>query len=52
MGDDNRMVLGTEAFNCGIQKSLIHAGKNPINYVDGTKVFTINNNGWHQKIWT
>ena len=34
-----RMVLGTEAFNCDIQKSLIHAGKQPINYVDGTKVY-------------
>lgn len=34
-----RMVLGTEAFNCGIQKSLVHAGKHPVNYVDGTKVY-------------
>lgn len=34
-----KMVLGTEAFNCGIQKSLIHAGKEPIDYPDGTKVY-------------
>jgi AH receptor-interacting protein len=34
-----QMVLGSEAFNCGIQKSLIHAGKSPIEYVDGTKVY-------------
>ena len=32
------MVLGPEAYNCGIQKRLIHAGKQPIEYPDGTKV--------------
>lgn len=32
------IVMGTEAYNCGIQKSLVHAGKYPIDYVDGTKV--------------
>lgn len=40
MGEtQERMVLGTEAFNCGIQKSLVHAGKHPVNYADGTKVY-------------
>ncbi len=39
MTDSNeQMVLGTEAFDCGIQKRLIYAGKHPVNYVDGTKV--------------
>jgi len=33
------MVLGTDAFNCGIQKRLVHAGKQPLDYPDGTKVF-------------
>jgi hypothetical protein len=33
-----QMVLGPEALNCGIQKRLVHAGKAPIEYVDGTKV--------------
>ena len=32
------MVLGTDAFNCGIQKRLIHAGKHALDYPDGTKV--------------
>lgn len=36
---EEKMVLGTEAFNCGIQKSLIHAGKQQLEYPDGTKVF-------------
>jgi AH receptor-interacting protein len=34
-----QMVLGVEAFDCGIQKSLIYAGTEPIQYLDGTKVF-------------
>lgn len=36
--NNEQMVSGIEAFNCGIQKSLIHAGKHPIEYTDGTKV--------------
>ena len=36
---EEKMVLGPEAFNCGIQKSLIYAGKESVEYVDGTKVF-------------
>jgi hypothetical protein len=37
---DNKeqMVLGTEAFSCGIQKRLINAGKHPVDYSNGTKV--------------
>jgi hypothetical protein len=38
---EENMVLGSEAFNCGIQKSLVHAGKAPVNFVDGTKVNTM-----------
>lgn len=37
--DKEKMVLGTDAFNCGIQKSLVHPGTHPIDYVNGTKVF-------------
>ena len=33
------LVMGTDAFTCGIQKSLIYAGKKQIDYKDGTKVF-------------
>lgn len=33
-----QMVMGTEAFECGIKKSLINAGKTKVDYVDGTKV--------------
>jgi hypothetical protein len=33
-----RMVMGVEALDCGIKKNLIHAGKTPVEYVDGTKV--------------
>ncbi len=36
--NDEQMVLGSEAFDCGIQKSLVHAGKTPVEFVDGTKV--------------
>ena len=39
MSNNEKMVLGTEAFECGIQKRLIHAGKEPVDYVDGTKVY-------------
>ena len=34
----NDLVMGTEAFMCGIQKSLIYAGTKQVDYVDGTKV--------------
>lgn len=40
--NDESMVLGSEAFNCGIQKSLVHAGKAPVNFEDGTKVYSCN----------
>lgn len=33
-----QMVLGVDAFDCGIQKRLVYAGKEPVIYVDGTKV--------------
>ena len=33
-----KMVMGPEAFDCGIQKKLIYAGKTPVDYEDGTKV--------------
>lgn len=33
------MVLGTDAFDCGIQKRLIHAGREQVEYEDGTKVY-------------
>ena len=36
-----QMVLGAEAFDCGIQKRLVHAGKHQVNYVNGTKVSSI-----------
>jgi hypothetical protein len=39
MSVNEKMVLGPEAFDCGIQKRLVHAGKEPIDYVDGTKVY-------------
>lgn len=32
------MVMGSEAIDCGIKKSLIHAGEKKVNYIDGTKV--------------
>lgn len=38
MSNPDQMVMGTEAFDCGIQKRLIYAGKNTIEYADGTKV--------------
>lgn len=33
-----QMVLGTEAMDCGIKKSLINAGKQQVDYENGTKV--------------
>jgi hypothetical protein len=33
-----RMVLGPQAFECGIQKRLLYAGKSQVDYVDGIKV--------------
>ena len=39
MSNNEKMVLGPEAFDCGIQKRLVHAGKEPIEYADGTKVY-------------
>ena len=36
--DEDKMVLGVDAFNCGVQKSLVYSGKEQIDYVDGTKV--------------
>lgn len=35
---NEQMVMGTEAFDCGVQKRLVHAGLKPIDYFDGTKV--------------
>jgi hypothetical protein len=43
-----QMVLGPEAFNCGIQKKLIYPGKTPIEFVDGTKVFNKIKNSMHK----
>ncbi len=34
----DQVVFETEAFKCGVQKTLIYAGKNSLNYPDGTKV--------------
>ncbi|CAF0877124.1 unnamed protein product [Brachionus calyciflorus] len=39
MSNPDQMVMGIEAFDCGIQKRLVYAGKTPIEYVDGTKVY-------------
>ena len=36
------VVMGTEAFDCGIKKSLLNAGAKKIDYVDGSKVISIN----------
>lgn len=36
------IVMGTEAFDCGIKKSLLNAGAKKIDYVDGSKVLSIN----------
>ena len=36
--ENEKMVIGPEAFDCGIQKRLVHAGKEPITYKNGTKV--------------
>lgn len=35
---EDKLVMGSEALDCGIKKSLINAGKQQVNYVDGTKV--------------
>ena len=35
---NDKMVMGPEAFDCGVQKKLIYAGKTPVDYEDGTKV--------------
>lgn len=40
MSNPDQMVMGTEAFDCGIQKRLVYAGKKPTEYFDGTKVLS------------
>lgn len=42
MGGENKseqMVLGPDALKCDIQKRLVYAGKEPVEYVDGTKIY-------------
>jgi hypothetical protein len=34
----SNLIMGPEAFDCGIQKYLLHAGSKKVDYTDGTKV--------------